>query len=386
MVLDRYIFRLWLTPFLTSLSIVIGVLLLGRALKVLDLVTKNDVSWSVMFLMLSSILPYFLVLTVPIAAFFAMQAVMIRLQQESEMDALRSAGVSHARIFRVLIGACLVLWLGLTYTAMEWMPQGQKAFQSFIYAIKKAKAAPSFDPQRFNQSVDNFTIYVEGTDSEGRFMGFMLEDKRYETAVLYLAEKAEISRAGQYLHFKLLDGTRLEGSGDTQRAISFKEYQVSYDAGQMGMLKLPENGGNILQMGIVELTRYRATNDSPEATAEWHRRILLPMSILVLMLYALPLSIEPKRSGKAGAYFLGILLLLAIYNIHIALYQQVSAGQMPWWGMWVGEAVLAAIGMELSRRAMQDRLPSPLEYLGELVYLMRNRFYSRMASSKSGLK
>lgn len=382
MVLDRYILRLWVTPFLMSLSIVIGVLLLGRALKVLDLVAQNDVGWSVMFLMLSSILPYFLVLTVPIAAFFAAQTVMIRLQQESEMDALRSAGVSHVRMFRALVAVSLVLWLALTYTAMEWMPQGQKAFQNFIFAIKKARAAPTFDPQRFNQGVENFTIYVEGTDADGRFSGFMLEDQRYESTVLYLSEKAEISRAGQYLHFRLFNGTRLEGSGASQRAISFDEYQVSYDAGQMGMLKLPDSSGNILQMGMLDLTRYRSANDTPEATAEWHRRILLPMSILLLMLYALPLSIEPKRSGKAGAYFLGILLLLAIYNIQIALFQQVAAGRIPWWSMWIGEAVMAAIGMDLSRRAMLDRLPSPLAYLGELAYLLRTRLVAALARGR----
>lgn len=381
MVLDRYILRLWVVPFITSLSLAIGVLLLGRALKVLGLISSSDVGWSIITLMLASILPYFIVLTVPIAAFFAAQTVIVHLQQDSELDALRSAGLSYFRIFRSLFAVSAVLWIGLSYNAMEWMPEGQKAFHSFLYAIKSSKAAPSFDPQRFNQSVDDFTIYIEGEDDQGRYTGFMLEDSRYEPTVLYLAELAEIKRSGNYLQFKLYRGARLEGAGSSQRAISFEEYQVSYNAGPMGLLKGPAGNDNITLMGMADLTRYLmdSSNLSPTAIAEWHRRILLPSLILVLILFTLPLSIEPKRSGKAGAYLLGVALLLIVYNTHIALYQRVASGGMPWWGMWIGEGLLIALGLELSRRVSLDRLPSLLGFLGELFFQIRQKILRKKA-------
>jgi LPS export ABC transporter permease LptF len=379
MVLDRYILRLWFAPFFVSLSIAIGVLLLGRALKVIGLIAENGVDWSVMFLMLAAILPYFLVLTVPMAAFFAMQSVMVRLQQGSELDAFRAAGVSYPRLFRSVFGISVVLWLALSFTAMQWMPQGQKAFQGFIYAIQQAKSAPSFDPQRFNRDMEDFTIYVDGTDAEGHLNGFMLEDDRPGGPVVYLAEQAEIKRAGNQLHFDLYKGTRLEGGGDSLRALQFERYHVAIDAGQMGMLKLPNVQGNVMEMGMLKLWQQRKAHDTPEATGEWHRRLLLPTTVLVLLLFALPLSLEPKRSGKAGAYMLGIAVLLAVYNVQITLHQQVASGHLPWWSMWAGQLLMAAVGFELSRRAAQDRLPSLLGWFGELAYAFHARFIAGMA-------
>jgi len=379
MVLDRYILRLWLAPFLVSLSIAVGVLLLGRALKVVALIAENGVEWSVMFLMLAAILPYFLVLTVPMAAFFAMQSVLVRLQQGSELDAFRAAGVSYPRLFRGVFAVSVVLWIGLSLTAMEWMPQGQKAFQGFIYAIQKAKSAPSFDPQRFNRDMEDFTIYVEGSDSEGHLNGFMLEDDRPGGPVVYLAEQAEIKRAGTQLHFDLYHGTRLEGGGDSLRALAFERYHVAIDAGQMGLLKLPNIQGSILEMGMLQLWQQRQKKDTPEAMAEWHRRLLLPTTVLVLLLFALPLSLEPKRSGKAGAYMLGIVVLLAVFNIQITLHQQVASGHLSWWSMWTGQLLMAAVGFELSRRAAQDRLPSLLGWFGELAYSFHSRFIAGIA-------
>ncbi|MDQ7010241.1 MAG: LptF/LptG family permease, partial [Mariprofundaceae bacterium] len=206
MVLDRYVFRLWFGVFAGLVVVVTGVLLLGRALKVLGAVAERGVDWSVMVLMLSAILPYFLVLTLPIAFFFAMQSVILRLNQDSEMDALRASGISYLRILRPLFGVTLLLWLLLSYTAMEWMPQGQKHFQTLLYAIQAAKPAPSFDPQRFNDDIENFTVYVAGENEDGSLRGFMLEDSRSGTPVIYLAEQAHIERVGRQLRFALQRG------------------------------------------------------------------------------------------------------------------------------------------------------------------------------------
>lgn len=379
MVLDRYIFRLWLGPFLASLFVVTGVLLLGRALKVLGMVVDSGVEWTVLVSMLAAIMPYFLVLTVPIAFFFAMQATIIRLHQESELDALRAAGISYFRLLRPLLAVAVVLWVAIGYTAMQWMPEGQKAFQGLLLAMQKMKAAPGFEPQRFNRDLEHFTIYVEGEDDLGRLHGFMLEDDRPGGRAVYVAEMAEIERVGGTLRFILYNGTRLEGNRGNLRALSFEEYQVGIDVGQLGLLHVPKWSTRIFEMGMKELWQQRQKDDSPAAVAEWHRRLLLPTIVFVLFLFALPISLEPKRSGRAGAYLLGVAVMLVVYNVSILLHQQVSHGNLPWWSMWLGQLLLATLGAELTRRAAMDRMPAWLAGFGESIYLIHQHLQSRIA-------
>jgi len=375
MVVDRYVFRLWLTPFLGSLTIATVILLLGRALKVLGLVMDSGIEWSIMGTMLIAILPYFLVLTLPIAFFFATQSTIIRLHQGSELDVLRAAGISYTRMFRVLIGVAILLWLILSFTTMQWMPHGQKQFQVLLYTLQKSKAAPGFEPQRFSHDLGRFTVYIQGKDEQGRMHGFMLEDARSRDPVVYLAEIAEVDRTGGQIQITLHNGTRLEGSGSKLRALSFDQYKLNMDIAGLGLFKVPIWHSRIFEMTMSELRQSRQKKDTPAATAEWHRRLIMPTTVLLFLLFALPLSLEPKRSGKAGAYVMGILLLLTVYNLQILLHQQVSSDHLPWWTMWMGQAVCAIVGIELTRRAVMDRLPFILINSGELFFLLHQRIH-----------
>jgi len=305
-----------------------------------------------------AILPYFLVLTVPMAFFFAMQAMILKLYENSEMDALRAAGLSYARIFRSLFVVALLLWLGLTFIAMQWMPQGQKAFQTLLVAIQKVKPAPDFEPLRFGQDLDDFTVYVNGEDDEGVFQGFMLEDQRSHISVVYLAESAKLERVGSELRFTLFHGVRLEGGGANLRSLAFDRYQIAMSLGDLGLLKVPVWRNRVFEMQAEELWKLVQATYRPDALAEWNRRLLMPTSLLILLLFCLPLSHTAKRSNKAGAYLQGVALILLVYNIQILLHQKVLQEGMHWSGMWLGQASFLVIAIWLFRRSSQDKSAS----------------------------
>lgn len=357
MVLDRYILRQWVGPFVGFLLIVIGVLLLGRVLKLLGMFADKGVEWGIMATMLMAIMPYFLVLTVPIAFFFALQTMFLKFYQSSEMDAFRASGISYIRLLRPIFAVTMILWLALTMTSLYWMPEGQKSFQGLLVAIQKVKPVPGFDPQRFNQELEDFTVYVEGQDSEGHLKGFMLEDRRSSVSVVYVAEKAIIGRSGSYLTFTLFKGTRLEGDMANLRTLSFDQYQVALDLGTLGLLKVPVWSNRVFEMEASELWSAVFDEKRVDAVAELSRRLLLPTTVIILMLFCLPLSASPKRSGKAGSYIAGTGLILLVYNIQIVLHQQVSAGSYPWWVMWAGQGVLFICAGWMFKRACEDKLP-----------------------------
>ena len=368
MVLDRYILRLWTGPFLGFLFIVTGVLLLGRILKLLGMFADKGIDWGIMLTMLMAIIPYFLVITVPIAFFFAMQGMFLRLYQGSEMDALRASGISYIRLLRPIFAVAILLWGGLTVTSLYWMPEGQKSFQQILVAIQKSKPAPGFDPQRFNRDLEDFTVYVEGKDEKGDLHGFMLEDRRSAVPVVYVAELAEIKKEGPYLNFTLFNGTRLEGSMESLRSLAFDQYQVSLSFGELGLLKAPTAwGARVFEMNMSELWKAAFDDHRPDAIGELNRRLLLPTTIVIFLFFCLPLSITPKRSGKAGSYIFGVLVIMLVYNLQITLHQHVAAGNMHWGMMWMGQGLLLLTALWLFRRASQDRLPSAITLFESVI-------------------
>ncbi|MDQ6951632.1 MAG: LptF/LptG family permease [Mariprofundales bacterium] len=359
MILNRYILRLWWQPFIGALVIVTAVLLFGRMLKLLALFADKGIDWMIMGTMLLAVLPYFAVLTLPVAFFFAGQHMLIRLQQDNELDALQAAGISHWRLLRPLLVIAGLLWLLLTWTSLQWMPQGQKMFQVLMVSIQKMKGSPDFQPQRIDQSMRNFTVYVDGKDSNNHFHGLLLEDHRYQVPVIYIAQSAELVRSGTKMVFTLYHGTRLEGNNNNLRSISFAKYQVVMDAASMGLMQLPKWRNRAFEMGARELWHTMQTQSKrTDLIAEFHRRLILPTTILLLAIFILPLSLQPKRSSKATPYLLGVALILLLYNSQIILHQRVINGQNGVWIMWLGQGLFLVLALWLFHRASNKNMPA----------------------------
>jgi len=369
LILDRYIFRLWLGPFLGGLGMVLGVLLLGRALKLMGNFSESGQAWDLIGQLLFLTLPYFLLLTVPMAFFLSMQNTITSLQQNSEMDALRASGVSYIRMFRSLFLVATLLWAGLSYTSMIWLPQGQLGFNNILMQAYALKGAIAFSPQRFTKGLDDITVYVDGEDNQGVYHGVILEDRRAGVPVVYTSRSARFSSSGQNLELQMQDGVRMEGMGSDQRLLAFDSYKVNIPL-STGQVRKQSVGDHVILMPPAMLWSEVKKGDSPLAVAEWSRRLLLPTTVFVLCFFALSLSLSQKRSGKAGSLIIGIALLVALYNIQLLLHRQVSQGVFPAWSMWTGQAGMLLMGMFLWLRAEQDRLPRIITGTGEWFYLM----------------
>jgi len=298
-----------------------------------------------------------------------MQSMILKLYENSEMDAFRASGLSYLRIFRSLFILSIITWLFLTFVSMVLLPKGQKTFQGLLAAIQTMKPAPDFESSRFTQGLDDFNVYVKGKNNEGLFQNFLLEDRRSGEPVIYLAKEAQMEKLGQHLQFTLFDGTRLEGQGNDLRSLAFKRYQVSINMGDLGMLKMPDmQNWSFTTEGLWKLVR---ETDRSDALAEWNRRLLVPTTVFILMLFAIPLSYTPKRSGKTGAYLVGIGLVLMTYNLQVTLNQKVGNGSYPWWSMWVGQGGLLALATWLFYQASRGNYYSLKSLLTPFKYLRR---------------
>ncbi len=377
MTLDRYMLRLWLGPFSGGLALVLAMLLLGRALKLLGTVTDTGQALALTSELLMLTLPYFLLLTVPMAFFLSIQNSIATLQQGSEMDALRASGVSYRRLLRSFFLLAILLWLALTWVAMIQMPQAQLGFNNILTRAYAMKGVISFTPKRFNHGFGDLTVYVEGEDDQGVYHGVVIEDRRDGVSVIYTAQSAQFDMNADDFELRLTHGVRLEGKGASQRMLAFKKYQLAI-ATSDGQWQRRRSNEHVTMMTPEELWRQMG-DGHPDAVAEWNRRLLLPSTVLVLFFFALPFSLSRKRSGKAGSLIAGIALLLLLYNVQLLLHQQVSRGAYGGWAMWFGQGAMLALGVYLWRCAERDRMPGIISRVGDWFYFMHQAVINRLA-------
>jgi lipopolysaccharide export system permease protein len=110
-------------------------------------------------------------------------------------------------------------------------------------------------------------------------------------------------------------------------------------------------GANVVdeQMSKIAITQlYRAHN-------EWHRKLTLPVSIIVFFLIGAPLGAIIRKGGLAMPVVVSVLFFVIYYVISIAGEKMAKEGT--WnaaFGMWFSAIVLLPIALYLTRIATND--------------------------------
>src|SRR3972149_1902560 len=114
--LHKYLLREIITPFALALALLTLMLFSGGLLRLVEFLATRGVSLADVAALLLYRLPYVLVFTIPMALLLAVLVAYLRLANDSELVALRAAGLSLAQTLPAPLVASLVafaLTLGL---------------------------------------------------------------------------------------------------------------------------------------------------------------------------------------------------------------------------------------------------------------------------------
>ena len=91
-ILDRYLLKELVTPFLIGLFVFTFLLVIDKIFDLVDLIINKGVPVHLVLLLLTYILPAFLVLTIPIGFLLAILVAFGRLSGDMEIVALKASG------------------------------------------------------------------------------------------------------------------------------------------------------------------------------------------------------------------------------------------------------------------------------------------------------
>jgi lipopolysaccharide export system permease protein len=90
---DSYILRQATKPLLTAVVVALLLLLVERMMRLLDFVLDSRGTLDVLLQLLTVLVPHYLGLALPAALFLALTIAFGRMQRDSELDAMLSAGI-----------------------------------------------------------------------------------------------------------------------------------------------------------------------------------------------------------------------------------------------------------------------------------------------------
>ena len=288
--ITRYILRQLLGPFLFVTLTLTGIVWLTQSLRFLDLIINKGLSVGGFLYLTLLLLPGFLTIILPIAAFTAILYVFYRLDTDSEIVVMRAAGLSHTTLMR----PAFVFAVGVTAMtfalSLYLMPLGFRTFKDLQFVVRNNFAPVLIQEGTFNTVTNGVTVYVRERKSNGELSGILVHDSRdSRRPVTTMAERGALVMTKDGPRVVMVNGNRQEVESD-RRLLSLLYFdQYSLDLG--GLSESPayrwrEGGERYLHELFNPGDSLDDIKSADKLRAEGHRRLVMPLYALALAFIA----------------------------------------------------------------------------------------------------
>jgi lipopolysaccharide export system permease protein len=381
-ILDRYILREMVVPFLLGLAIFTSILLIVRILKLVELVVNRGVPLAQMLRIFSYILPAFLEVTVPMALLLAILVAFGRLSSDSEVIAMRAAGISLYRLLvpvAIFAGVIALLTGWLSVTARPW---GNSHLRQGLYEIVKTRAAAGIKPKVFNDEFKNLVIYVDRIQPASDVLeGILVADTRDPSLhnTVYAQTGRLITNERQHSLTLRLENGGIYSTGDKDEGYQdtrFTTYDITLDL-NAALAQLRDRERDVSELTLPELrdaiAEKIASGDPANAErVEMQRKLAIPFACLVFAAIGVPLGIQPTRAVHSRGFSLSLGLIFLYYLLLTFGQNLGERGSLPpVIAVWLPNAVLAVVAAILLLRAGQEVARAPLSLRERFIAMVR---------------
>jgi lipopolysaccharide export system permease protein len=358
--LYRYLSREIFAPLLLGLITFTAVLLMGRMLKLADMVVSKGVPLGDLLLLIVYLLPNFAMITIPMALLLAVLLAFSRLSADSEIVAIKASGVSLYKLLPPVMLIATFAYVVTTAISLYALPVGNMAFKKMLYHVIEGRLNLNLKEQVFNGTIPGLMIYIDrGDQKSGTLRGIMIQDERDPKKVSTIfAESGTLDsdEESRQLRLHLANGSIHQVAEGKYRRLDFKGYDLSVDLSK----SIKNFRQNEQDMTLTELRDNLARGGfakrlTVDMGMEIHRRFALPFACIIFALVAMPLGIQNRRSGKAAGFSFSIAAILVYYIVQSVGRtlgeKEVLSG---WLAVWLPNIIFLAAGLHLFRLSARE--------------------------------
>ena len=136
-----------------------------------------------------------------------------------------------------------------------------------------------------------------------------------------------------------------------------------------------------------ETTAKEALNQLYRSKVEWHKKVSLPVSIIIFFLIGAPLGAIIRKGGLGLPVVVSVIFFVIYYMISLSGEKQVKEGN---WeavcGMWISSFILAPIAVYLTYKATNDSALLDTDWYAGRIKALRERVEPWFGKLKNALK
>lgn len=373
--IDRYLLREISGPLALGLLVYTLILLVQQFFSFADWIIKRGIPAAQVGRLLLYSLPSIVVLTLPMALLLGVLLGIGRLASDSELVAMRAAGVSIFRLTRPVVLISVALTAVNVLLMLEVKPRGNAAFSRLLLDASMKSLGAQFEPRVFYNEFQGKVLYVfDGAPRGGDWQGVFLADAvplndRPSDVIVARSGRLELEDGGERVVLRLEDAvqhTYDAGRPDRYETRRYEKLRLvlreQFASGERQRFLAKRSTRNLTwsELGAVASNPKESPEQRNLARVERQKMFSIPAACLVLGLLALPLAFNNRRGGKSSGFALSIGIVVA-YHVMITQGEEAArVGKLaPLPAMWLPNAVLGALALLLLIARNRDRSPVP---------------------------
>lgn len=325
MIIIRYLVRETFKSQFAILFVLMLIFFSQKSINILGAAVQGNIPSDLVLPLLGLGIPEMTQLILPLSLFLGLLMTYSRLYTESEITVMHACGLGKS----VLLKAALVLAVLTSSVAVAniaWLLPWSSQYQEQVLADAKANPglAAMVEGQFKTTNDNNIVLYigdVKGNQFSNVFLAQLRPANEQRPSVI-VADTGYLKEDSDGNQTVVLDqGTRYEGTALLRdfRITDFTNYQAVIDH------KTSEiKNEKVVQKNMYQL--WKATD--PESNAEFHWRLTLVFSVILMAMIAVPLSEVNPRQGRILSMLPAILLYLVYFLLQSTLRNSAEKGNI----------------------------------------------------------
>lgn len=324
--ISRYLIRAILPYFIFSWLLLSVILFVQQATRFADIFFSANIPANLVSQLTLALVPNVIAFTCPMAVLVGVIIGLSKMQGDSELVAIRAAGVGNLQITlpALLVGVLLSIFaffINLYGVPLAARVVRQVALKTAIYKLESP-----IEPGVFNTEIAGYTVYVKDGDiADGQWKNIFVhnEDEKTGTVRLVTSTNGRIDSSGEHSELVLENAvaTTFNRSATDAQFISERigeaRFAIKTKRGEL-VQKLTSADLAPEELGLAQLSDYAAKQDGRERTeAEilWQRRIVLSITPVIFCLLGTALVLRFNRKGRGFGIAIALASLIAYYLI-----------------------------------------------------------------------
>lgn len=314
--LDRYIGINVIVATFLALLVLIGMQSFISFVAELHTIGTRNYGLAQAFIYVPMLLPSYAYQFFPIAGLLGVLMGLGRLASQSELIAMRAAGISVTQVIWAVAKAGILMLVIITFLGEWWAPHLQfRAERDKAIALTGGQALGT-QQGTWVRDGNNF-IYINTVQSKGKLLGVM----RYEIGAnhrLILASQAE---SGDYVNgqwiFNKVQQSTFENEKITNQQFPQQSWNVNFNPHLLNAAAIDPSQQTLNK--LYSYIEYLKNNNQLSNQSEFQlwKRIFQPLATLIMIILGVPFVFGPLRTATMGLKILiGVIVGFSFYMLN----------------------------------------------------------------------